>query len=171
MLLTEQERMRDQICAWAAEYGSDRSAMLPILQEVQKTYGCCNELAMQVVADVLNIHPVEVHGVVSFYEFLTTRPQGRFVIRLCRTITCDLAGKDALAQQLRNDLGIDFGETTPDGMFTLTWANCLGMCDQGPAMLVNEKVYTQVSPEQVDAIVADCRRVLSPNRPLQHQEH
>ncbi len=171
MLVTEQERMRDQINAWTEKFGTDRSAMLPILQNLQATYGYCSDLGMQVVADVLGIHPVEVHGVVSFYEFLTTKPQGRFVIRLCRTITCDLAGKDAIAQQLRNDLGIDFGQTTEDGMFTLTWANCIGMCDQGPAMLVNETVYTHVQPEQIQDIIETCRQVLSPNRPMQHEEH
>jgi len=170
MLVTEQERMKDQIVAWAQQYGSDRSAMLPILQELQKQYGHCSDYAMQAVADTLGLHPVEVHGVVSFYEFLTTEPQGRFVIRLCRTITCDLAGKDAIAQQLRNDLGVDFGRTTDDGMFTLCWANCLGMCDQGPAMLVNDKVYTQVKPEDVADILTECRQILSPNRPMP-QEH
>ena len=87
---------------------------------------------MQVIADLLDIHPVEVHSVVSFYSFLDERPQGQFVIRLCRTITCDMAGKEHVARQLVNDLGIDFGETTPDGKFSLGWANCLGMCDQGP---------------------------------------
>ena len=113
---------------------------------------------MQVVADVLGIHPVEVYGVVSFYAFLRQEPQGPVRIRLCRTISCDMAGKDRVARQLENDLGIAFGETTPDGRFTLEWANCLGMCDQGPALLVNDKVFTRVTPEQVHEILEECRR-------------
>ena len=68
------------------------------------------------------------------------------MIRLCRTISCDMAGKEQVARQLENDLGVCFGETTPDGKFTLEWANCLGMCDQGPAILVNEQIYTQRDP-------------------------
>jgi [NiFe] hydrogenase diaphorase moiety large subunit len=76
---------------------------------------------------------------------------------------CDMAGKDAVARQLENDLGIAFGETTPDRQFTLEWANCLGMCDQGPALLVNDRVYTRVTPEQVHDILMDCRRRYSPH--------
>ena len=64
-----------------------------------------------------------------------------------------------MARQLENELGIRFGETTPDGRFSLEWASCLGMCDQGPALLVNDRVYTRVSPEQVHRIIDDCRKV------------
>ena len=93
---------------------------------------------MQVLADLLDLHPVEVYGVVSFYTFLNSEKKGRYVVRLCQTISCDMAGKDAVAAALREALGIEFGETTEDGVFSLEWANCLGMCDQGPAMLVND---------------------------------
>jgi NADH:ubiquinone oxidoreductase subunit E len=96
--------------------------------------------------------------VVSFYSFLDSRKKGNFIIRLCQTISCDLAGKKDVARQLENDLGIAFGETTADGNFTLEHASCLGLCDQGPALLVNDKVYTQVTPEQVDEILEECRR-------------
>ncbi len=74
-------------------------------------------------------------------------------------MTCDMAGKEHVAQQLRNDLQIDFGQTTPDGKFSLGWANCLGMCDQGPAMLVNERIFTRVTPEKVHGILAECRQM------------
>src|SRR5208283_2376761 len=100
-----------------------------------RKYHRIDSYAMQVIAELLDIHPVEVHSVVSFYAFLGDKPQGRFVIRLCRTISCDMQGKDRVMRQLENDLGIQFGETTPDGSFTLEYANCMGMCDQGPALL------------------------------------
>lgn len=160
MLITEQERLRKRIEAWVEQYGNDRSALIPVLQQIQANYGRISDLAMQQVADNLGIHPVEVHGVVSFYSFLHEKPQGRFVIRLCRTISCDMAHKDRVARQLENDLGVSFGESTSDGLFTLEWANCLGMCDQGPAMLINEKVYTRVTPEQVHDILQECRQTL-----------
>jgi [NiFe] hydrogenase diaphorase moiety large subunit len=80
-------------------------------------------------------------------------------VRLCQTISCDLAGKARVARQLENELGIAFGETTPDGRFSLEWASCLGMCDQGPALLVNDRVYTRVTPDQVHQIIEDCRKV------------
>ncbi len=157
MLLTERERLRDELEKLVDSHGRQRSSLLFILQEVQRRHYYISEYSMQVIADLLDIHPVEVHSVVSFYSFLDETQQGQFVIRLCRTITCEMAGKDEVARQLENDLGIKFGETTPDGKFSLKWANCLGMCDQGPAMLVNEKVYTRVTPEMIHGILEDCR--------------
>lgn len=158
MLVTEREKMQERIVSLAEKYGRDRSALMPILQDLQRTYSMISDYAMQQVADVLGIHPVEVYGVVSFYSFLENKPLGRFVIRLCQTISCDLAGKDAVAQQLRNDLGIDFGQTTADGKFSLEWASCLGMCDQGPAMLINDQVFTKVTPNKVHDIIEGCRQ-------------
>jgi [NiFe] hydrogenase diaphorase moiety large subunit len=158
MFVTDQERMKQDIAAWIERFGRRRSSLLPILQEIERKYRHVSAVAMQVVADGLGIHPVEVHSVVSFYSFLSERPKGKFVIRLCQTISCDLAGKDRVAQQLMNDLEIRFGETTADGRFTLEWANCLGMCDQGPALLVNDKVYVKVTPVDVHDIIESCRR-------------
>jgi [NiFe] hydrogenase diaphorase moiety large subunit len=163
MLITEHELLKDEISGWVHQHGSDRSALIPILQDVQRRYGHISDFAMQVIADALGLHPVEVYGVVSFYAFLNTGTRGRFVIRLCRTVSCDMAGKDGVARQLENDLGIRFGETSPDGKFSLEWANCLGMCDQGPALLVNDQVFTGVTPDRVHAIVEDCQRRFSPN--------
>lgn len=157
MLVSEREQLRGNIKEWVEQYGSNRSALIPVLEEVQRQYGHISEYVMQVVADILDIHPVEVYGVVSFYSFLGHMPKGRFIIRLCQTISCDMQGKNRVARQLENDLGIRFGETTPDGNFTLEWANCLGMCDQGPALLVNERIYTRVTPEAVHDILEECR--------------
>jgi NADH:ubiquinone oxidoreductase subunit E len=157
MLRTEHERLRAELEELADTCGRDRSSLLFLLQEVQRRHCYISEYCMQVIADLLDIHPVEVHSVVSFYSFLDDTPQGEFIIRLCRTITCEMAGKDEVARQLENDLGIKFDETTPDGKFSLKWANCLGMCDQGPAMLVNDQVYTHVTPEEVYGILEECR--------------
>ena len=162
MLITEHEVLKTEILALRDRFGRDRSALIPILQDVQRRYGRISDFAMQQMADALDIHPVEVYGVATFYAFLTPVPRGRFVFRLCRTVSCDMAGRDRVARQLENDLGIRFGETTPDGMFTLEWASCLGMCDQGPALLVNERVYTGVTPEAVHGILRECRGQISP---------
>ncbi len=158
MLLTERERLRAELEELVDTHGRQRSSLLLILQEVERRHFYISAYCMQVIADLLDIHPVEVYSVVSFYSFLDEKPQGQFVIRLCRTITCDMANKQHVARQLENDLGIKFGETTPDGKFSLQWANCLGMCDQGPAMLVNEQIFTQVTPEKVHGILEECRR-------------
>lgn len=163
MLITPHEEMREELASLAERYGTERRALLPILQIVQSKNGYVSDLAMQDIADMMGIHPVEVYGVVSFYGFLDTEPKGKFVIRLCQTVSCDMANKDAVARQLENDLGIEFGETTPDGYFTLEWASCIGMCDQGPAMLVNDRVYTKVAADQVADILADCRKTFGPS--------
>lgn len=163
MLVTDQERLKSEILKMAEACGHRRSGLLPMLQDIQRKYHCVSEFSMQLIADALDIHPVEVHSVVSFYKFLSTKPQGRFVFRLCGTISCDLAGKDRVARQLQNELGIGFRETTPDGKFTLDWTNCLGMCDQGPALMVNEQLFTRVTPEKVHEIVALCRASSGPS--------
>lgn len=171
MLMTDQDKLKERITALADEMGRERTSLIPILQTIQKEYCQISEFAMQVTADLLGIHPVEVHSVVSFYSFLDTKPKGKFIFRLCRTISCMMEGADRVARQLENDLGIGFGETTQDGKFTLEWANCLGMCDQGPAMLVNDRVFTQVTPEKVHDIIEDCRQVFSAHAQVRKEDH
>ncbi|MEN7973430.1 MAG: NAD(P)H-dependent oxidoreductase subunit E [Verrucomicrobiota bacterium] len=157
MLISEREQLRENIEEWVEQYGANRSSLIPVMEEVQREYGHISEYVMQVVADILDIHPVEVDSVVSFYSFLGHKSKGRFIVRLCRTISCEMQDKARVAQQLENDLGICFGETTANGHFTLEWANCLGMCDQGPALLVNDRIYTHVTPESVHDILEECR--------------
>lgn len=155
MLATELDQLRTEIKEIAKQFDGRREGLMPVLQHIQNKYRHVSPHAMQEVADVFGIHPVEVNGVVSFYSFLSTEKKGKFIIRLCQTISCDMADKAAVARQLENELGIKFGQTTKDGMFTLEYANCLGMCDQGPAMLVNTEVFTKVSPESVSEVIAN----------------
>jgi len=169
MLVTNRNILDQELQVLIDKCGSDRTALMPTLQAVQRKYGFVTDFAMQKIADVLGIHPVEVHGVVSFYSFLSEKPLGRFVIRLCQTISCDMAGKDRVASQLENELGIKFGETTTDKTFTLEWANCIGLCDQGPALLVNDILWTKVTPQRVLEIIEECRARLSPHA-IQGQE-
>jgi [NiFe] hydrogenase diaphorase moiety large subunit len=157
MPATQQDRLRADLETLIDKLGPGRSSLIPILQEVKRQYHAVDSEAMQTIADALDIHPVEVHSVASFYAFLHGAPEGVFVIRLCGTLSCDFAGKDAVADALRAELGIDFDETTSDGRFTLEWASCVGMCDQGPALLVNDQVHTRVTPDGVREIVAACR--------------
>jgi len=153
MLVTDRDRLREEVTALAELTGFNRSSLIPILREVKEKYRGIDSYALQLIADVLEIHPVEVYAVASFYAFLHPETEGRYIFRLCRTLSCEFAGKDQVARQLQADLGIGFDETTPDGSFSLEWANCMGMCDQGPAMLVNDEVYTQLTPDRVHAVV------------------
>ncbi len=139
-------------------FDGNRAKLLPVLQHLQARFGCISGEAMQEVADAVGLRPVEVEEIISFYSFLRKDAAGRFIIRLCRTLSCDMQGKQRVANQLESELGIRFGETTPDKLFTLEYTNCMGMCDQGPAMLVNDRIFTHVTPEKVHRIVTECRR-------------
>ncbi|MBN1780177.1 NAD(P)H-dependent oxidoreductase subunit E [bacterium] len=159
MQVIEREKLLNRIDDLKQAHGTTRSALMPILQNLQDEYGLISGLMMQEVAHALNIHPVEVEGVASFYSFLHPNiKKGKYVIRLCQTISCDLMGKSRVARQFENELGIQFGETTKDGLFTLEYTNCLGMCDQGPAVMVNDRLFARVTPEKVPQIIANCRR-------------
>lgn len=157
MTETQQAQLREDVVALVDKLGPGRSSLIPILRDVKRRFHEVDSESMQTIADVLDIHPVEVYSVASFYAFLHGAPEGQFVIRLCGTLSCDFAGKAAVAEALTDELGIAFDETTGDGLFTLEWASCLGMCDQGPAMLVNDEVHTRVTPETAREIVAACR--------------
>lgn len=157
MLVTERDRLREDVLAVAELTDFNRASLIPILRKVKEKYRGVDSYAMQLIADVLGIHPVEVYAVATFYSFIQPQTDGRLIFRLCRTLSCELEGKERVAEQLQRDLGIGFGETTPDQLFSLEWANCMGMCDQGPAMLVNETVYTQLTAEKVHDIIDDYR--------------
>lgn len=157
MLVFEKNALSEEIEALVEKYGTDRSALIPILQSIQRKHKYVSDFAQQEVARLLNIHPVEVYSVISFYSFLHSNPQGRNIVRLCQTISCDMAGKMEVANAIKRELGINFGETTKDKRITLEYTNCVGMCDQGPAMIVNERVYTKLDPEKAVKILSEIK--------------
>lgn len=157
MLLLEKNALSEEIEFLVNKYGKERSALLQILQAIQKKHKFISDFAQQEVARLMNIHPVEVHSVISFYSFLHSKPQGRNIVRLCKTIICDLKGKDKVEEAIERELGIRFGETTKDNRITLEFTNCLGMCDQSPAMIVNDKVYTRLDPETAIKILNEIK--------------
>ena len=117
MLTTDRDRLRESVDDLADRLGRNRGSLIPILQDVKKNYSGVDSYAMQVIADALGIHPVEVFSVATFYAFLHPEKEGRFVFRLCRTLSCDLQGKEQVARQLQNELGLDFGQTSADEFF------------------------------------------------------
>ncbi|MGB3019318.1 MAG: NADH-quinone oxidoreductase subunit NuoE [Ignavibacteria bacterium] len=157
MLVYEKNAVSEFISELTDKYGTKRSSLLPILQEIQHRYNYVSDFAQQEVARMLDIHPVEVNGVISFYAFLYDKPRGRNIVRLCKTIICNLAGTKAIADAVRRELGIEFGETTKDGRITLEYANCIGMCDHSPAMLVNDQVFSGLDPETACKILREVK--------------
>ena len=157
MLVEEKISLSEEIEKLVNKYGNDRSALLRILQEVQKKYRCISNYAQQDIARHLNIHPVEVYSVISFYAYLNSEPKGRNIIRLCRTISCDMKDKTSIQKAIEREVGIKFGETTKDNKITIEFANCIGMCDEGPAMSINERVYTKLTPEKAVEIINNLK--------------
>lgn len=155
MLVVEKNSLTEEIEALVKQHGKTRSALMPILQAIQKNHNYISDFAQQEVARLLDIHPVEVFSVISFYSFLHSVPQGKNIVRLCRTIVCDISGKDEVEKAIKRELKINIGETTKDKKITLEHTNCLGMCDQGPAMMVNDKIYTQLTPEKAVKVLKE----------------
>jgi NADH:ubiquinone oxidoreductase subunit E len=170
MISGQQQQIITEVRALVEKLGNGRQSLIQILQALKARHGEISDFAMQLVADELGIHPSEVYGVVTFYSFLGAGKQGRTVIRLCRTISCEMAEGGAVARQVEAELGIKFGETTPDGQFTLEWANCMGLCDQGPALMVNQTIYSKVTPERAHEIIEECRNAFSAHA-MQRDDH
>ena len=138
-------------------YGATRNALIPILRGLRDRHRQITDVAMQVVADRLGISAVDVEGVVSFYHFLGTAPTGQHVIHVCRTISCALRGMEQVVQRLERETGVSMGETSADGSVTLEWANCIGLCDHAPAMLVDREAIGPVTPDQAARVVGALR--------------
>ena len=157
MLVSEKNALTVEIEELVEKYGDGRQALLPILQEIQKRHGHISDFCQQEIARMLDIHPVEVYGVITFYAFMRPKEEGRYIVRLCKTISCDLQGKDTIAHLIEREVNTKFGETTHERKFTLEYINCMGMCDQGPAMLINDDVYTHLTPLKVVEILKSCK--------------
>ncbi len=139
-------------------FGHDRTRLLDILLAVQSRLGCLGDAAVDALAADLGMPRVEVAGVVSFYSFLTAKPRGRVVIRLCDDVPDRMLGADRVGSGLEEELGIHFGETTPDGLFTLEHASCIGMSDQAPAALFNDVVVPNLGPGAARRLVSEIRQ-------------
>lgn len=154
-----------QICQ---SFGSDRTKMMDIVRTVQQRFGQVSDEAMNLIAKSVNCRRAEVESVVSFYAFLSKKPKGKVVIRLCNDVIDKMAGADAVAEEFKKQLNIDFGQTTPDGKITLEYVPCIGMCDQAPAALINDEVITYLSTDKVKEIVADIKKHYDPSK-LKHR--
>ena len=150
-----------QICQAS---GNDRARMMDIVREVQAQFGCVSSEAMDLIAKQVSAHRVEVESVVSFYGFLSEQAKGQVVIRLCNDIIDEMHGAARVEQAFREELGINVGETTPDGKITLEHTACIGMCDQAPAAMINDVVVTDLHRSTAREIVRDLREHMEPRR-------
>lgn len=138
----------------ADKYGRTRESLLPVMQGVVQQEKYLSEYSMVEIAREMDIPASDVYGTATFYSFLETQPSGKFIIRVCKTITCAMKGKNQILFSIQDMLKIKVGETTPDNRFTLLETNCLGWCHKAPAMLINDEVYTDLTPEKIREILS-----------------
>jgi len=137
----------------SVKHGHNRKNLMPILQEIVQKHNYLTDEAMVEVARELDISAAEVYGVASFYTFLDTQVKGKYVIRVCKTISCSMKGKGDIIHTIEDMLKIKVGDTTTDKMFSLIETNCIGWCHKAPAILINEMPYTELTPEKVTEII------------------
>jgi NADH:ubiquinone oxidoreductase subunit E len=147
--------IKELVKGLADKYGRARESLMPILQGVVLENNFVSDIAMTEIARELDIATAEVYGTATFYSFLDTEPRGKFVIRVCKTITCDMHGKKRVIEKIEDLLKIKMGETTQDKKFTLLTTNCLGWCHQGPVMLVNSTPYPSLDENKVTEIIME----------------
>ena len=135
------------------EQGTKRENLLPILQSIVSKKSFLTQEDMAIIAEKLELSEAEVYGTATFYSFLDIEERGENIIRICKTLICSMQNKDLLIKAIENHLHIKLGETSSDKKFSLLETNCLGFCHKGPAMLVNNDVYTEVTPEKAIEII------------------
>jgi formate dehydrogenase subunit gamma len=144
--------------AIVADRRSLEGPLLPILHEIQDAFGYVPQEALPVIADELNLSRAEVYGVVTFYHDYRDHPAGRHVLKLCRAEACQSMGGDALAENVKKTLGIDFHQTTPDGGVTLEPVYCLGLCACAPSAMLDGEVHARMDDETMAELIAEARR-------------
>lgn len=136
-----------------------KSAILRVLHIVEpEAGGWLSADTMNMVAEMLEITPIEVYEVATFYTMFNLQPVGKYVFEVCHTGPCMLVGSDNIVSYLEQKLGIKVDETTPDGMFTIKTVQCLGACGYGPMLQCGETYYEHLTPEKIDSMIEACRR-------------
>ena len=139
--------------------GKHKSALIPVLHLAQEEFGgWLSAETMDYVATVLNLQPIEVYEVATFYSMYNLKPVGRYMFEVCQTGPCMLNGSDNIIRYIYEKLGIKPGETTADGMFTLKTVECLGACGYAPMMQLGKTYREHLTKEKVDSIIDECRR-------------
>lgn len=138
--------------------GKQKSALIPVLHLAQEEFGgWLSTETMDYVASVLNLKPIEVYEVATFYSMFNLKPVGKYLFEVCQTGPCMLNGSDDIVKYIYEKLGIKPGETTEDGMFTLKTVECLGACGYAPMMQQGKYYKEHLTRERIDSIIAECR--------------
>lgn len=154
------ETLMNRINELISHYPEDKrkSALLPVLHEVQDAHDNWLSIELQdKVAEIIQIKPIEVYEVVSFYTMYNQKPIGKYMFEFCQTSPCCLNGVENLMDYTCNKLGINVGETTPDGQFTVVGVECLGACGYAPMLQLGDYFQENLTEEKIDQLIVDCR--------------
>jgi NADH-quinone oxidoreductase subunit E len=139
--------------------GKHKSALLPVLHLAQESFGGWLSVeAMDYVAELLKLEPIEVYEVATFYSMYNLKPVGKYLFEVCQTGPCMVKGSDSIIDYIKEKLNIGVGETTADGLFTLKTVECLGACGYAPMMQLGKFYREHLTKEKVDAIIEECRK-------------
>lgn len=158
MVFTEDKLKKVQEIIARYPDGKQKSALIPVLHLAQEEFGGWLSVeAMDYVASLLNLEPIEVYEVATFYSMYNLKPVGRYLFEVCQTGPCMLKGSDQIIDYIKEKLGIGIGETTADGLFTLKTVECLGACGYAPMMQLGKHYREHLTREKVDQIIEECR--------------
>lgn len=136
-------------------YSNDKSNLIQILNEVQEKFGYVPTIAQEEIAKYLGIEVAEVYGVVTFYSRFTLKPKGKYAISVCMGTACFVKGGEQILERVKQKLGIEEGQTTEDGKFSIDATRCIGACGLAPVFTVNEEVYGKATPQKVDEVLKE----------------
>ena len=136
-------------------YSNDKSNLIQILNEVQEKFGYVPTIAQEEIAKYLGIEVAEVYGVVTFYSRFTLKPKGKYAISVCMGTACFVKGGEQILDRVKQKLGIEEGQTTEDGKFSIDATRCIGACGLAPVFTVNEEVYGKATPQLVDKVIKE----------------
>jgi len=139
------------------QFGNSEGELINILHRVQGTFGYLPAEVQEVIAEKLNIPVAKVYGVVTFYSYFTMTPKGEFPISICTGTACYVRGAEKVLGEFKKELQIEVGETTADGKFSLSCLRCVGACGLAPVVLVGDKTYGRVAPDDVKEIIGEYR--------------
>ncbi len=147
----------DQICAICAEFNNDKTELINVLHKTQEHFGYLPAEVQELIAAELNMSVAKVYGVVTFYSFFTMVPRGQNPISICTGTACYVRGAEKVLDEFRKQLGIEVGQVTQDGKFSLSCLRCVGACGLAPVVMIGEKTFGRVAPEKVNEILSEFR--------------
>ena len=136
-----------------SKYDKNKSNLIQILNEVQETYGYIPEDVQLEISKYLGIEMAEIYGVITFYARFSLKPKGKYNVAVCLGTACFVKGSERVLERVKQKLGIDVGQTTPDGKFSIEATRCIGACGLAPVFTVNDEVYGKATPELVDKVL------------------